>query len=99
MTVPLSRLLAGARKTTGGTDGACALEHALAAPRQGSRVLFLTDGYVGALEPGLARRVRRRLDLRVLLTPNGWRRDLEPAASVLRELPPLDGGRKERKPQ
>ena len=47
-TVPLAALREGARVTTGGTDINCVLEHALAA--RPSRVLVLTDGYVG--QPG-----------------------------------------------
>ena len=72
--------------TTGGTDIACVLEHALQArPR---RVLVLTDGYVGQPPEDLVRKIERRgLEIRVLLTPGGWRRDLEPIAARIEELP------------
>ncbi len=93
VTVPFSEIASGRRRTTGGTDGACALEHALKAGI--ARALFLTDGYVGAVDRSLARRVRGSgLDLRVLLTPGGWRRDLAPVASLFHEFPELPEERK-----
>jgi hypothetical protein len=85
-TVPLSTLRDGVRTTTGGTDLACVLEHALAG--RGRRVLIVTDGYVGPAPADLARDVGRKgLEVRVLLTPDGWRRDLEPVAARIDELP------------
>lgn len=93
VTVPFREIAEGRRRSTGGTDGACALEHAL--KQRARRVLLLTDGYVGPVRPALERGLRAsRLDVRVLLTPGGWRRDLEPVASVFRELPELPGERK-----
>jgi hypothetical protein len=85
-TLPLAALREGARLTTGGTDIACVLEHALAA--RPSRVLVLTDGYVGQPAQDLVARIQRRgLEIRVLLTPGGWRRDLAPIAARIEELP------------
>jgi hypothetical protein len=88
-TVPRRALLDGLRPTTGGTDLACALEHALAA--RARRVLLVTDGYVGAASDELARAVARKgLEVRALLTPGGWRRDLAPLAARIEELPERD---------
>jgi hypothetical protein len=85
-TVPLRALVEGLRPTTGGTDVACALDHAIAG--RARRVLLLTDGYVGQPAPELVRAVERRgLEVRALLTPGGWRRDLEPLAVRIEELP------------
>lgn len=84
----LDDLVSGRVRTTGGTDVACLLEHVLASGAR--RVLVITDGYVGEPERALADRVRRaRVDLRVVLTPEGWTRDLAPLASRLVTLPPL----------
>jgi len=95
-TVPLRALLEGRRPTTGGTDLACGLKHAIAG--RARRVLFVTDGYVGQASEDLARAVERRgLEIRVLLTPGGWRRDLEPLAVRIEELPPRDAGRQQRR--
>jgi len=86
-TVPLRALLEGSRPTTGGTDVACALEHALALGAR--RALLVTDGYVGEPPPDLVRRAGARgLEIRALLTPGGWRPDLEPIAALIHELPP-----------
>jgi hypothetical protein len=90
-TVPLEALGRGVRISTGGTDVGCLLEHALASRVR--RSLVVTDGYVGRAEAGLESAARRRLDLRVLLTPGGWRRDLEPIARRVEELPETGGGR------
>ena len=91
-TVPLRQLLAGERPTTGGTDVACALEHALRG--RARRLLLVTDGYVGQVPPELVRAAERRgLEVRALLTPGGWRRDLESLAIRIEELPGRDGQR------
>jgi hypothetical protein len=50
-------------------------------------VLLVTDGYVGQPTAAVVEAARRRLDLRVLLTPGGWRRDVEPIAARITELP------------
>ena len=89
-TVPLRALKDGARTTTGGTDVRCVLEHALRG--RARRVLIVSDGYVGEAPPDLARAVRARgVEVRVLLTPGGFRRDLEPLAARIEELPATDG--------
>ncbi len=90
-TVPLRALLEGRRPTTGGTALACALDHALGG--RARRVLLVTDGYVGQPSPELVRAVERRgLEVRALLTPGGWRRDLEPLAVRIEELPRREAG-------
>ena len=84
----LDDLVRGKVPTTGGTDVACLLEHVLASGAR--RVLVITDGYVGQPGRALAGRVRQaRVDLRVVLTPEGWTRDLAPLASRLVTLPHL----------
>ncbi len=86
--VPVSALGRGVATTSGGTDGNAALADALA--RRKGRVLLVTDGYVGALDRTLVRRLRaRRVEVLVLLTPGGWRPDLAPVATRFRELPVL----------
>jgi hypothetical protein len=88
-TVPLRALRDGVRTTTGGTDVRCVLEHALKG--RARRVLIVTDGYVGEAPQELTRAARTRgLEIRVLLTPGGWRRDVEPLAARIEELPPSD---------
>ncbi len=95
-TVPLRALLEGRRPTTGGTDLACALDHAIAG--RARRVLLVTDGYLGQPAPELLRAVERRgLEVRALLTPGGWRRDIEPLAVRIEELPPRHAGGQQRR--
>ena len=92
-TVPLRALLEGRRPTTGGTELACALDHALA--RRARRVLVVTDGYVGTPSAEIVRSVERAgLEVRALLTPGGWRRDLVPLAVRIEELPARDARRR-----
>jgi hypothetical protein len=53
-------------------------------------VLIVTDGYVGS--PTAAHRTaiqRSCLDIRVALTPEGWRKDLTAVAVRMDELPVL----------
>lgn len=70
--LPLASLSAGRVPTTGGTDFSPVIEHALA--RRARRVLVATDG-LGPLAPALARAAReRRLDVHLLLTPDGRQR-------------------------
>ncbi len=91
--VGFDALARGKLPTTGGTDGACVFSHALAS--RARKVLVVTDGYVGAPAPSLADEVRRAgLDVRVLLTPGGWRRDLEGVASRVVTLPELQPKRR-----
>lgn len=90
--VPLEALVTGTCPTTGGTDGEVALVDALGS--RARRVLLVTDGYVGKPSAKVASRVRRAgLDVRVLLTPSGWRGDLEALASRVDVLPPAPQGR------
>jgi hypothetical protein len=87
-TVPLEALCRGRVESTGGTDIHCVLEHALGTGA--SRVLVVTDGYVGSPNASLRRRYGTRgPELRVLLTPGGWRSDLEPLAARIDVLPTL----------
>ncbi len=53
VTVRLEALARGKVPTTGGTEGACVFEHALAAGVR--RILVITDGYVGETKARLAR--------------------------------------------
>lgn len=88
--VGLAELTAGRVCTTGGTDIACVVDDAV--DRKAGKVLVITDGYVGPVGAEGCRRLRRAgVDLRVLLTPDGWRDDLSPAASRIDELPRLEG--------
>jgi len=87
-TVPLGALCRGRVESTGGTDIGCVLEHALTI--DAPRVLVVTDGYVGSPHESLGRRYRTRgPELRVLLTPGGWRSDLAPLAARIDVLPTL----------
>lgn len=87
-TVGLADIVNGVRVTTGGTEIACVLTHALA--KGARKVLLLTDGYVGTPSPGLLRRVlAARLEFRVVLTPGGHRPWVEPFAARIEELPRL----------
>lgn len=93
VSIPLSEIAAGRRSTTGGTHGAVALEHAL--KERATRILLVTDGYVGPVAAPLADRLRAaRTDVRVLLTPGGWRKDLESVASLFQELPEMNEERR-----
>lgn len=83
--VPVAALRDGVRRTTGGTSADCVFAHALGRPVR--KVLLITDGYVGAPPARLQQAVRERLDVRVLLTPGGFRRDLTAVASRFDELP------------
>jgi hypothetical protein len=95
-TVPLGALRDGVRTTTGGTDVQCVLDHALAS--RARRVLIVTDGYVGqAPEEQVRAADRAGLEIRVLLTPGGWRRDLEPLAARIQELPEVEASRNARR--
>ena len=88
VTVPLADLARGRADTTGGTDIACVLEHLVT--QRATKVLVITDGYVGTVTTGWVDRVARAgVDVRALLTPGGWRHDLAPLVSRIDELPPL----------
>jgi hypothetical protein len=87
-TADLSRVCSGEVRTTGGTDIKCVLEHvAMTRPK---KALVITDGYVGTPAPTLAAAAQACSDIRVLLTPGGWRADLESLASRIDELPVLE---------
>ncbi len=89
-TVPLADFLRGRADSTGGTDIACVLKDLLA--RRPRRALVVTDGYVGAVPKDDRRRLERAgVEVRVLLTPKGWRPDLAALASRFDVLPELDG--------
>jgi hypothetical protein len=89
-TVSLERLCAGEVKSTGGTDLACVLAHV--ARHRPKKALVITDGYVGKPKAALVRRAEEAChDIRVLLTPGGWREDLDGIASRIDELPHLGG--------
>ena len=73
-------------QTTGGTDLACVIDDII--KRRVRKALIITDGYVGAP----TREHRNALDaarceIRVVLTPRGWRSDLEPIAVRMDVLP------------
>jgi hypothetical protein len=89
-TVSLERLCAGKVKGTGGTDLACVLAHV--AEHRPKKALVITDGYVGTPSGALVSRAGAACrDIRVLLTPGGWRGDFIGIASRIDELPSLEG--------
>jgi uncharacterized protein with von Willebrand factor type A (vWA) domain len=88
VTVPLADVARGRADSTGGTDIACVLEHLVT--HRATKVLVITDGYVGKVSQADVDRVARAgVDVRALLTPGGWRHDLAPLVSRIDELPPL----------
>jgi hypothetical protein len=89
VTVPLADFLRGRVETTGGTSVDCVLKDLLVVrPR---RALLITDGYVGGVpKADKVRLDRAGVEVRALLTPDGWRTDLAPLTSRLDVLPRLD---------
>jgi hypothetical protein len=86
--IPLVKLVSGFCQTTGGTDIACVMDDI--ASRRVKKVLVVTDGYVGAPAAEHVKALLRiGTDVRVLLTPNGWRKDLQAIAARMDELPTL----------
>jgi hypothetical protein len=86
----LDRVCAGEVKTTGGTDISCVLAHLV--EQRPKKALLITDGYVGTPVATLASRASAACsDIRVLLTPGCWRRDLEALVSRIDLLPDLEG--------
>lgn len=84
----MAKLAEGKFLTTGGTDIECVLKHVHA--RRIRKALVITDGYVGRPGSGQAQAIRQSdCDLRIVLTPDGWRRDLEDVATRFDELPRL----------
>lgn len=56
-----------------------------------------SDGYLGPPKAAMTERIRKaRLDVRVLLTPSGWRPDLPGVASRLVPLPELSSSPRRR---
>lgn len=79
----LRELLAGRFETSGGTDGSAVTAHIHRTRPEAAVVL--TDGYVGPI-PEAHLDACRRARLQVVLTPDGWRDDLEPAAVGFHQL-------------
>ena len=86
--ISLTDLQRGRVETTGGTDIRCVIDHALA--HRVRKVLIVTDGYVGSPTNAHINAIRRSgLDIRVALTPEGWRKDLAAVSVRMDELPVL----------
>ena len=53
-------------------------------------MLIITDGYVGKVTARRVAALRQHgIEVRVVLTPQGWRKDLEDVAARMDELPTL----------
>jgi hypothetical protein len=92
----MAKLAEGQIRTTGGTDIGCVLQHMRT--HRICRALVITDGYVGTPAPGEIQVVRNSgLDLRIVLTPDGWRRDIESVATRIDELPRVERGTQQRR--
>ena len=79
-------------RITIGTDITCVLDHVLKGGV--AKALVITDGYVGRPAPAQAAAIQRaRADIRVVLTPDGYRSDLGDLAARMDELPGLDDAR------
>ena len=86
--ISLQDLQRGRIETTGGTDIGCVVDHAL--KHRVSKVLLVTDGYVGPPTAAQRKAIHRSgLDIRVALTPEGWRKDLNAVSARIDELPVL----------
>jgi hypothetical protein len=86
--IPLQKLMERYCETTGGTDIACVM--ADIARRRVKKVLLVTDGAVGTPAKEHVKALRRiGTEVRVLLTPEGWRQDLQGIAARVDELPTL----------
>ena len=89
--IAMGDLTKGDVTTTGGTDITCVLDHVLKGGV--AKALVITDGYVGRPAPAQAVAIQRaRADIRVVLTPDGYRSDLGDLAARMDELPRLDSG-------
>src|SRR5436190_2911334 len=89
--VRISDLRKGSVSTTGGTDITCVLDHVLRTHVR--KALVITDGYVGPPARQQSDALQRaRADIRVVLTPGGWREDLKAVACRMDELPSLRKG-------
>jgi uncharacterized protein with von Willebrand factor type A (vWA) domain len=92
-TIDLRALGRGVCETTCGTDIGCVLDHA--ATSAARKLLLVTDGYVGPPADAQMKRLRARgQEVRVLLTPRGWRKDLERIAARIEAMPELEGERR-----
>ena len=88
VTIALADLVRGKVVTTGGTSIDCVVAHLLASRTR--KALVLTDGYVGEVSAADKKQLEAAgTDIRVVLTPNGWRQDLRLAASRFDVLPAL----------
>src|SRR6185436_14115848 len=86
--ISLQDLQRGRVDTTGGTDIRCVLDHAL--KYRVRKVLLVTDGYVGPPTDAQRKAIHHAgLDIRVALTPQGWRKDLAALSARIDELPVL----------
>jgi len=83
----------GRIRTTGGTDINCVVRHAVERAAHTTRVVVLTDGYAGQLQPQLVRDVRRiGLSVRLGITGGGPMLQDEPWVASSVRLPSLFGG-------
>jgi hypothetical protein len=83
-------LQAGNLKSTSGTSINCVLEDGLARPER--RLLLLTDGYVGAPDPVLMKRIQDQgYQILSVLPTGGWQRDLASLGEIV-TLPRLGEG-------
>jgi hypothetical protein len=79
-------LARGVRATDNGTDIACVIEHIL--EHRIRCALIATDGDVGDVSaPDRALLRQRGVRIITLLTPGGWRPDVEPVSARIHELP------------
>lgn len=86
--IALPALMQGYCETTGGTDISCVMEDITR--RCAKKVLIVTDGYVGSPAEQHVKALRAKgTEARVLLTPKGWREDLQGIAARMDELPEL----------
>ena len=87
--IAMGDLRKGRVTTTGGTDITCVFDHVV--KDAVARALVITDGYVGRPVPAQADAIQRsRAEIRVVLTPDGYRRDLGHLAARMDELPRLE---------
>jgi Putative metallopeptidase domain len=86
--VSLQDLQRGRVDTTGGTDIRCVIDHAF--QHCVRKMLIVTDGYVGRPTAAHVKGIHQSgLEVRVALTPEGWRKDLDAVSVRMDELPVL----------
>lgn len=79
-------LARGRFETTGGTDATCIWKHAM--ENELKKILVLTDGYVGRpTREWINKITESKLRIRVALTPEGYRPDLDGFVEEMIELP------------